>query len=125
MQLLNLISTSTPHLIHSAFLMRERHRPIFRVSFLLFVENGKEESRNVSNKLVTITLAVIFMIKKLAFSQLYCLPRWFSFHVRCLVSANYRILALMFTLLKVNHERSNHKYKLPKMRFMITKRFYC
>ena len=73
--------------------MRERHRPIFRVSFLLFVKNGTEEGRNVSNKLITITLAVIFMIKILAFSQLYRLPRWFSFHVRCLVSALHRNLA--------------------------------
>ena len=73
--------------------MLERHRPIFRVNFLLFVENGTEEGRNVRNKLITITLAVIFMIKLLALSQLYRLPRWFSFHVRCLVSALNCILA--------------------------------
>ena len=34
-----------------------------------------EEGRNVRNKLVTITLAVIFMIKILASSQLYRLPK--------------------------------------------------
>ena len=34
-----------------------------------------EEGRNVRNKLITITLAVIFMIKILASSQLYRLPK--------------------------------------------------
>ena len=33
-----------------------------------------EEGQNVHNELVTITLAVIFMIKILASSQLYRLP---------------------------------------------------
>ena len=35
-----------------------------------------EEGRNVRNKLITKTLLVIFMIKILASSQLYCLPKF-------------------------------------------------
>ena len=38
-----------------------------------------EEGRNVRNKLVTITLAVIFVIKILASSQLYRLPKFVVF----------------------------------------------
>ena len=70
--------------------MRERHRPFFYfnhyqdvlcVSFLLCVENGTKRGPNVRNKLVTITLAVIFMIKILATSQLYRLPKLGLFSV--------------------------------------------
>ena len=38
-----------------------------------------EEGRNVRSKLITITLAVIFMIKILASSQLYRLPKTYGF----------------------------------------------
>ena len=38
-----------------------------------------EEGRNVRNKLITITLAVIFMITILASSQLYRLPKYSGF----------------------------------------------
>ena len=66
--------------------MRERHRPTFtfhfnpyqdviRVRFLLSLKLAPEEGQNVRNKLITITLAVIFMIKILASSQLHRLPK--------------------------------------------------
>ena len=66
--------------------MLKRHRPIFifylnqyqdviRVSFYCSLKMAAEEGRNGRNKPITITLAVIFMIKILASSQLYRLRK--------------------------------------------------
>ena len=51
-----------------------------------------EEGRNVRNKLITITLAVIFMIKILASSQIYRLPKFFSSHYGSLPKKQLRKL---------------------------------
>ena len=45
------------------------------MSFDCSLKMAPEESRNVRNKLITITLAVMFMIKILVFFQLYRLPK--------------------------------------------------
>ena len=51
-----------------------------------------EEGRNVRDKLITITLAVIFMIKILASSQLYRLPKFIGSHYGSLPKKQLRKL---------------------------------
>ena len=67
--------------------MHKTHRPVFifefnhyhdviRVSFYCSLKMASEEVRNVRNKLITITLALIFMIEVFTASQLYRLPKY-------------------------------------------------
>ena len=53
-----------------------------------------EEGRNVRNKLVTITLAVISMIKILASSKLYRLPKHNLYCTLAVLSVPLRVVAL-------------------------------
>ena len=53
-----------------------QYKDVIRVLTLKMAQEG----RNVCNKLVTMTLAVIYMIKILASSQLYRLPKFIGSH---------------------------------------------